>query len=171
MTPSGPEPTKSSFAPVVNKATRVLILGSLPGEASLRQGQYYAHPRNAFWPLMAALTGRETVAIPYPDRLASLLEAGVGLWDVVRMARRTGSLDAHIRDHSPNALAALAASLPRLRAIAFNGAKAAEIGRPALLGVSADLIALPSTSPAHAVAFARKRAAWLALKPYLESRV
>jgi hypoxanthine-DNA glycosylase len=168
MTLSGLEPTKSSFPPVANAKTRVLILGSLPGEASLRRSQYYAHARNAFWPLMAALTERELVAKSYPDRLASLLDAGVGLWDVVRRARRTGSLDAHIRDHIPNALAELAASLPRLRAIAFNGAKAAEIGRPALAGISADLIDLPSSSPAHAVAFERKRAAWMALRPYLE---
>ncbi len=148
--------------------TRVLILGSLPGEVSLAREQYYAHPQNQFWRLMQAVTDIPLVDLAYPDRLRCLLDAGVGLWDVVRTARRTGSLDADIRDHTPNPLRALAAGLPALRAIAFNGAKAFAIGRRQL-GADLDwaLITLPSSSPAHTLAFAAKAAAWVRLKACL----
>ncbi|HEX4179668.1 MAG TPA: DNA-deoxyinosine glycosylase, partial [Caulobacteraceae bacterium] len=120
---------KASFPPVADSRTRVLVLGSLPGEISLRQGQYYANARNQFWRLITAVTGVEFDGRPYRDRLAALLEVGVGLWDVVRSADRIGSLDANIRGHSPNDLDALARRLPALRAIAFNGGTAAKIGR------------------------------------------
>jgi hypoxanthine-DNA glycosylase len=161
--------TKSSFPAVVDPKTRVLILGSLPGEASLARGQYYAHPQNQFWRLVEAVTGVELAARPYAARLATLLDRGVGLWDVIRQARRAGSLDAAIRDHQPNALPALLATLPDLRAVAFNGATASTIGRK-VLGEAPGvvLITLPSSSPAHTLAFDRKRAAWLALRPFLD---
>ena len=94
--------------------------------------------------------------------LEALLEAGVGLWDVVRTATRTGSLDATIRDHTPNALGALVASLPELHAIAFNGAKASAIGRKQLGDdIASALVTLPSSSPAHTATFATKAAAWV----------
>jgi double-stranded uracil-DNA glycosylase len=166
-----PDRIKSSFAPVADAATRVLILGSLPGEASLRQGRYYAHPRNQFWRLMEAVTGRGLVDQAYPERLAALGGAGVGLWDVIASARRAGSLDADIRDCQPNTLAEFAASLPALRTIGFNGAKAYQIGRRELIGKDRPvLIALPSSSPAHAaLSFEGKREAWLRLKPFLQN--
>ena len=149
-------------------ATRVLILGSLPGDASLRQGQYYAHPQNQFWRLMQAVTGRPLADASYDDRLAGLRSAGIGLWDVIRSAERVGSLDANIRAHTPNALAEFVASLPALLAVGFNGAKASQIGRK-LLDTDGELalITLPSSSPAHAVGFERKRVEWLRLKPFL----
>jgi TDG/mug DNA glycosylase family protein len=161
---------KSSFAPVANAATRVLILGSLPGEASLRRGQYYAHPRNQFWRLMEAVTGRGLVDQAYPERLAALCAAGVGLWDVIASATRAGSLDADIRAHQPNTLVDFTATLPALQAVGFNGAKAYQIGRGQLIGKDRPvLIALPSSSPAHAaVSFEGKREAWLQLKSFLE---
>jgi double-stranded uracil-DNA glycosylase len=162
------DPLKSSFAPVADAGTRLLVLGSLPGEVSLRRSQYYAHPQNQFWRLMGAVIAADLAGAGYPERLATLLGAGVGLWDVVRSARRAGSLDAAIRDHQPNALAALAATLPALRAIAFNGAKASSIGRRELADSSRwTLVDLPSTSPAHTMAFERKRAEWLKLTPFL----
>jgi len=145
----------------------VLVLGSLPGELSLARRQYYANPQNQFWRLISAVAG---VAVPdaYDARLEALLAAGVGLWDVVRTARRAGSLDAAIRDHQANALAELAASLPALRAIAFNGTRAAAIGRPELEGrTPAALIALPSSSPANTQPFETKLGAWRALAPFL----
>jgi len=159
---------KSSFAPVADAAVRVLILGSLPGELSLRRRQYYGNPRNQFWRLLGAVLGDDLESLAYEDRLAALLSGGVGLWDVVRSARRDGSLDGAIRDHQPNALAQLAATLPALRAIAFNGGKAAAIGRRQLgADPSWALLDLPSSSPAHTAPFETKLAQWLTLKPYL----
>jgi hypoxanthine-DNA glycosylase len=162
---------KASFPPVANAGARVLVLGSLPGEASLRQVQYYAHPQNQFWPLMGAVVDVDLASLDYAARVDALQAKGVALWDVVRQARRVGSLDVAIRDHQPNALADLASSLPRLRAIAFNGARAAQIGRRTL-GDEArwTLIDLPSSSPANAsIRFEAKLTAWRALSPYLSA--
>ena len=122
---------RAAFAPVAGPGTRLLILGSLPGEASLRAGQYYAHPQNAFWRLIGAAIGREIAALPYPERLAALAAAGVGLWDVVASAERPGSGDAAIRDPEHADLAGLVARLPALRAVGFNGGTAARLGRAA----------------------------------------
>jgi hypoxanthine-DNA glycosylase len=158
---------KWSFPPEAGPATRLLILGSLPGEVSLARGQYYAHPQNQFWRLIGAVIGADLAAAAYPDRLAALRRAGVGLWDVVKTASRVGSLDAHIRDPAPNALAELAARLPALRAIAFNGEKAWKIGSAQFQDDGPlKLIRLPSSSPAHTLAFDRKRDAWLALRGF-----
>lgn len=163
------EARKSAFPPVVAPAIRVLILGSLPGEASLATGRYYAHPRNQFWRLAGAATGREDLPeLDYDTRLSVLLEAGIGLWDTIVSARRRGSLDAAIRkaEHAP--LAELIASLPALRAVAFNGGTSARIGRRLLAGAPVRLVDLPSSSPANAtMAFAEKRARWLILQDFL----
>lgn len=118
-----------AFAPVAGPGTRVLILGSLPGVASLAAGQYYAHPRNAFWRLAGAVIGADLAGLAYDARLAALRGAGLGLWDVIASAERVGSLDAAIRNPERADVAALVATLPDLRAVAFNGAKAAAIGR------------------------------------------
>lgn len=165
-----PAALKRSFAPVVDEGTRLLLLGSLPGEQSLALGQYYGNPRNQFWKLMEAVTGVALEALPYPARLQALLEAGIGLWDVVETASRAGSLDAAIRDHRVNSLAELAASLPALRAIAFNGGTSARLGMKAL-GPDAPwtLVPLPSSSPAFTLPFALKRERWLALRAFLDS--
>lgn len=85
----------TSFPPVVDAGTRVLILGSMPGARSLAEHEYYAHPRNLFWPLMDDLFGIERTW-PYERRLAALLARGLGLWDVLRHCEREGSLDASI---------------------------------------------------------------------------
>jgi hypoxanthine-DNA glycosylase len=155
---------KRAFEPVVDARTRVLILGSLPGDASLKAAQYYAHPRNAFWRLIGGVVGRDLAALPYEDRLTALKAAGVGLWDVIASAERPGSLDAAIRQPEAADLRGLAASLPELRAVGFNGGAAARLGR-AVLGDAAgvELIDLPSSSPAHARPFEQKAAAWAVL--------
>jgi len=159
--------TASSFPAVADAATRLLILGSLPGAVSLQRVQYYAHPQNQFWRLVGAVIGHDLAALPYEARLETMRAAGVGLWDVIRSAERAGSLDASIRNHEANTLAALAATLPSLRAIGFNGQKAAAIGRPQL-GGSTPCVTLPSSSPAHAaMPFERKREAWLRLREFL----
>ena len=119
---------KRSFPPVVDARTRLLICGSLPGDRSLAARRYYAHPQNQFWRLLSPVAGVDLPARDYDARLAALLAARIGLWDVVASATRAGSSDAAIRDHAVNDLPALAATLPNLRAIAFNGGTAAKIG-------------------------------------------
>jgi hypoxanthine-DNA glycosylase len=159
---------KRSFPPVADERTRVLVLGSLPGEESLARQRYYANPRNHFWRLMSAVSGAELVPLDYGARLQALLDARVGLWDSVGTASRDGSLDAAIRDHIPNALADLARSLPELKAVGFNGGTSARIGMKALAGATeAALIVLPSSSPAYTLAFEKKLEAWLQLRDYL----
>jgi len=154
---------KRSFPPVVDAATRLLICGSLPGDRSLAAGRYYAHPQNQFWRLLAPVAGVDLPALDYEDRLAALLRAHIGLWDVVAAADRAGSSDAAIRDHRPNDLAALVAGLPDVRAVAFNGGTAHRLGVKALAGSDRPLIALPSSSPLHTVGLAAKQPAWNAL--------
>lgn len=157
------------FAPVTRADTRILVLGSLPGIKSLEAGQYYAHPRNLFWRLIGDVIAQNLVPLPYEARLQALLGARVGLWDTVAAATRKGSLDADIRLHEASDVARLAGTLPDLRAIAFNGAASARIGRKQLSGIAEiELIDLPSSSPAYASPpFAAKREAWLRLRAYL----
>lgn len=163
---------RKAFDPVVDAKTRLLILGSLPGEASLAAGQYYAHPRNAFWRLMGGLLGEADLhERPYEARLAALRARGVGLWDTVAEAERIGSLDAAIRLPVHADLTGLVAALPDLRAVAFNGGKAAALGARIL---KADdrlaRIVLPSSSPALARPLSWKAEAWAALAPWLPPR-
>ena len=162
---------KVGFDPVVDANTRLLILGSLPGDASLRAAQYYGHPQNAFWRLIGGVIGRDLAALPYDHRLAALTAARIGLWDVIASAERPGSLDAAIRRPEAADLRGLTASLPDLRAVAFNGGKAARLGRAVLTpppGVA--LMDLPSSSPAHARPFEQKAAAWAGLADWLGAR-
>lgn len=152
---------------MVDEHTRVLILGSLPGEVSLARAQYYANPRNQFWRLLAAVTGQ---AMPesYEARLAALRALGVGLWDVVGSAERAGSLDGAIRQARANPLSEMVAALPRLQVVAFNGGRASQMGARALGDRPGPvLLPLPSSSPAFTLAFERKLDRWRALMPYL----
>ena len=148
------------LAPVLAVDTRLVILGSFPGAASLAAQQYYGHPRNNLWPLLSALWGEDLVALPYTQRLAALLRHRVGLWDVYRRCEREGSLDSAIRAAQPNDLARLKRLAPALQAVAHNGAESARSRRlTEALGV--DVHTLPSTSPANASwSFERKLAAW-----------
>lgn len=148
------------LAPVTAPGTRLLVLGSFPGVASLAAGQYYAHPRNQFWPLLSALWGVDLVALPYERRLQEVKARGLGIWDVYAHCRREGSLDSAIRDAQLNDLAGLQRRLPRLSGIAHNGGESARAMRvTAALGVP--VARLPSTSPANASwSFERKLAAW-----------
>lgn len=156
---------KRAFAPVVDANTRLLILGSLPGDASLRAAQYYAHPRNGFWRLMGGVVDRDLVVLSYAERLDALRTAGVGLWDVIAGAERAGSLDGAIRNAAAADLIGLVSTLPDLRAVAFNGALAGRTGRR-ILGPAlprATFVDLPSSSPAHARPLAEKARAWAVL--------
>src|SRR3546814_1000724 len=151
-----------------SERTRALLRGSLPGAKSLSRGQYYAHPRNQFWRLIGAVIETDLVFLSYEARLETLLAARVGLWDVVASARRQGSLDAAIRDHSANALPDLVAALPALRAIGFNGGISARLGLPMLEERGLALLPLPSSRPTYTLYFQRKLEAWMALRTYLD---
>jgi TDG/mug DNA glycosylase family protein len=152
------------MAPVGSTDARLLILGSLPGEASLRAQRYYAHPQNRFWRLLGSAIGEDLAAMTYADRLVRLEARGVALWDVVGEARREGSLDGAIRGATANQLADFVATHPGLRAVAFNGQTAARLGRAALGGLDdLKLIDLPSSSPAYTLAFTLKAERWRVL--------
>lgn len=157
-----PAERSSGFAPVVSDKTRLLVLGSLPGVASLKVAQYYAHPRNAFWPIASALTGLPLSDMAYEQRLECLKDSGIGLWDVLASAERSGSLDSAIRSPEAADLLSLVHSLPALKAVAFNGATAAKTGRRILEGHTDDvrLIDLPSSSPAYTLSTEAKLALW-----------
>lgn len=155
-----------SFPPVARSDARVLILGSMPGAASLAAGQYYGHPRNAFWPILAALLGFDARA-PYARRLARLRAARIALWDVLDACTRTGSLDARIvrGSEAANDFARFFVAHPRLTHVFFNGAMAESCFRrcvlPGIGRAPLALLRLPSTSPAHAArSFEQKLAAW-----------
>lgn len=159
---------KCSFPPVAATDARVLILGSLPGERSLAERRYYAHPQNQFWTLISPAVGRDLPELAYDDRLAALQAAGIALWDVVATARRDGSTDATIRDARENDLGGLLDRLPHLRAVAFNGGKALALGRPLLRDRPLAILPLPSSSPLHTIGRAAKQPAWDAIRAYLD---
>jgi hypoxanthine-DNA glycosylase len=156
---------KDAFPPVITPEARILILGTMPGEESLRLGRYYANPRNQFWRIM-----QELFSIPagaeYADRIARLQQNHLALWDVLHSCERSGSLDSAIRNAVPNDFRALFAGHPGLKVIAFNGRKAGEwferwvTEEPS----GCQKIVLPSTSPAAAMDFKKKLAEWSVLK-------
>ena len=162
-------PIIRSFAPICDRNARALVLGSMPGAASLRAGQYYAHPANAFWKIVGETTGIAPDA-PYAQRTRALRRAGIALWDVLAACRRSGSLDAGIDKSTivANDFPGLFARCPRLSHVFFNGALAQSAFmrhvHPLLQEQSLIYLRLPSTSPANAgCSFAQKREAWSAL--------
>ncbi len=157
-----------SFPPVIDERARTLILGSMPGKASLAAGQYYAHPRNAFWPILLELLGAPP-GLDYPARLALLQMHRIALWDVLKLCTRQSSLDSDIVESSIQTqdFAALFQRYPAIERVFFNGAKAQasylKYVAPGVNDRAPRLIyaRLPSTSPAHAgLSFERKLAAW-----------
>jgi double-stranded uracil-DNA glycosylase len=163
---------KSSLPHTVDALTRVLLLGSLPGDRSLAAREYYAHPSNGFWWLIGEVLGESNLkAMDYHDRLTLLRAHGIGLWDVIASARRHGSLDAAIRDVTLRNLVEFADQLPQLRAIGFNGRTASQHGRRQLLGKGDrwSLIDLPSSSAAYAsMPRAAKLTIWREIERYLD---
>lgn len=155
----------TSFAPVIDRSARVLVLGSMPGAVSLATGQYYAHPRNGFWPIVGGILDCAPTQ-PYAVRLDAMKRSGVALWDVLHSCVRPGSLDSAIEQDSqvPNDFAGLFQEYPGIRLVCFNGAKAERSYQRFVLptlGVSMQYLRLPSTSPAHAALPLRdKAAAW-----------
>ena len=163
------ESAVSSFAPIAHRAASVLVLGSMPGAASLRAGQYYAYAHNAFWPIMGELFGAGP-EVAYEKRILLLKRAGLALWDVMASCVREGSLDSDIDEASivPNDFPAFFNAHPQITHVFFNGAKAETCFRryvsPDLPDRGLQFTRLPSTSPAHAsLSLQKKLAAWRAV--------
>ena len=146
----------------------MLVLGTLPGEESLRQVRYYAHPRNLFWPIIHALFG-ETPSADYEERLAFVRARRIALWDVCAMAERRASLDTEIKREVPNTIHQLLDANPNIAAVAFNGGTARRLyDRHFARRAHLAYLPLPSTSPAHAsLGFAEKLARWQPLREAL----
>jgi hypoxanthine-DNA glycosylase len=156
---------KRSFPPVADQRARVLVLGTLPGEESLRRGEYYAHPRNLFWPIVFALFDA-VPASSYAERLAFVAAHRIALWDVCESGERDASADSSIRRECPNPIDRMLDAHPLIRAVAFNGTGAQRLyDRHLARRPDVTYLALPSTSPAHArIGFAGKLARWAALR-------
>lgn len=166
---TNPPATPRGFPPLIGEAPHTLVLGSFPSVASLAAQQYYAHPRNAFWPIMGALLGFDAT-LPYPERTRALTACGIALWDVVATCHRPGSRDEAIVTSSivPNDIAGLLAATPTITRIVTNGATAEKLFRryvwrtlPPTMRSRLLLHSAPSTSPAHATrTVAEKTALW-----------
>ena len=164
----------SGFLPILGASPKVLVLGTMPSVQSLQAQQYYAHPRNTFWPIMGQLLAFDP-GLSYVERQHRVTERGIAIWDVIQCCHRAGSLDADI-NHStlvPNDFSALLAASSSIRLIAFNGKVAArlfhryvETSRQGHCFTGAKQV-LPSTSPAHAsMTFDQKLSIWKCLLDY-----
>lgn len=153
---------KQSFPPLINVGCNILVLGTLPGEDSLKFQQYYGHPRNQFWQIMGDIWGHSFTAMAYRDKCQLLLEHRVGLWDTLRAAERQGSLDSRIRKPQLNDISALLHDYPTINKICFNGKQARRYFKTHENHVPSTikLFDLPSTSPAYTRAYAEKLAVW-----------
>lgn len=156
------------LAPIINAQTRVVILGSFPGVASLTAQQYYAHPRNHFWPLLSAILQQDLVSLSYSQRLAVLLQYGVGVWDVYAACERMGSADSAIRHAQTNSVTMLMQWAPHLQAAAYNGGRAWRLASQ-IKNCGLHAYCLPSSSAANARhTFAYKLKVWqTVLQPYI----
>ena len=153
-------PPLQGLPPVLDARTHLLVLGSFPSVASLRDQSYYAHPQNHFWKILGALWQLPLTDMPYPDRLDAVRARHLGIWDVYAACEREGSLDSAIQNARLNDLAGLRARCPQLQAIAHNGGESFRHARHTR-GLGVPVYRLPSTSPANASwSFERKLAAW-----------
>lgn len=150
------------FDPISDPDAHILILGSMPGIASLEANQYYGHPRNAFWRIMGDVYGAG-LERPYDERTTILKEQGVAVWDVLKLCHREGSLDSNIKEEVPNDFASFFDTHPRIERVLLNGGMAARSFRK-YVGASCPglvTIAVPSTSPAYAaMRFEEKLRRW-----------
>ena len=136
-----------SFEAVINENSRILILGSLPGAKSLAMNQYYADPRNQFWPIIYAVLKNSETDYNYEARIKVILDHGLALWDVVHQAERTGSLDKNIKKETANDIPQLVQKYPRIKRIILGGGKAAKIFNYYFPDIGIETITVPSTSP------------------------
>lgn len=153
-----------SFPPFVNKETKILILGTMPGIASLEKQQYYAHPRNHFWKILFALFDKKAVSEIYEERIQLLIANKIGIWDVLENCERKGSLDIHIKNQQPNDFEKLLKLHPAIKTIVFNGKEShryfcKSFGQ--IKGIT--YYVMPSTSPANTISFENKLKSWSAV--------
>ena len=160
---------KQGLLPAVPPNARVLLLGSFPGEESLRQSQYYAHPRNHFWRLLGDVLAEPLAELTYAQRLRRLAQHRIGVWDIITGCEREGSLDGAIRNASLSQFEWLADHAPQLRLIAMNGQKAGSAERR-IAALGYETLVLPSSSPANTLAYAEKLHAWQALRSHIARR-
>ncbi len=158
----------TSFDPITNPDATILILGSMPGVASLAAQQYYAHPRNAFWPIMSVVLGID-LSLSYDARVKALQQTHVAVWDVLQQCERAGSLDSAIQKETryPNDFRSFFQQHQQLKTILFNGAEAEKSFKQTVLlafeQLDYQLVRAPSTSPAYTLSLAEKIKRWQAL--------
>lgn len=172
VTPSTPRRTarrRRGLAPIIAADARVLILGSFPSEASLAARQYYAHPRNHFWPILGAVLDEPLAELPYGDRLSRVRAHRIAIWDTIVACERAGSLDAAIRNAERGEIARVRRAARDLRAVCFNGNTAGR-ARAAWAAAGYETVVLPSTSPAYTRPLAEKLEAWRVVRRLLEER-
>ncbi len=149
----------AGFPPVVDAGIDTLILGSFPSIASLGKAQYYGHPQNHFWRLVGAVIGEPLADMQYEQRLRTLLEHKIGLWDVIGTCARVGSLDSNIRSPRHNDFARVTSIARALRRVFFNGKTAGRL-EPVFAEWGYETAVLPSSSPAYTMRFEDKLAQW-----------
>ncbi|WP_449386924.1 DNA-deoxyinosine glycosylase [Chryseobacterium lineare] len=157
----------SSFPPIIDNNSKILILGSIPGVKSLEKQQYYAHPQNKFWKIIFELF-HEKFTEDYAKRIDMLKKNHIALWDVIDSCERKGSLDSEIKNEEANQIEELLENHPNIRAIFCNGGKSFK-NLQKILGknFSIPIFLLPSTSPLHTVSFEKKLEEWKKIKLYL----
>lgn len=153
---------KQSFPPLIAQNSEILILGTLPGEDSLKFRQYYGHKRNAFWRIIGDLIDENLADLDYAEKCTTLLKSGFALWDTLQAAKREGSLDSNIREPCYNDIPALLRDHPYLHTIGFNGKQARKFFKihENHLPREIRLCDLPSTSPAYTLAYEQKLLTW-----------
>lgn len=157
-----------SYGPVYARDAQVLILGTAPSIASLEHGFYYAHPRNAFWPILFELAG-EPLSTDVEAKKRLLIRHKMALWDVAASCIRPGSLDSSIRDAKPNDIPALIADCPGIERILLNGKTTLALFKRFFKSVGVECVCLPSTSPAYTIAYDLKKRAWAQYIPPREN--
>lgn len=158
------------FAPIADNKARILILGTMPSVASLKTKQYYGHPQNAFWPIIFSLWDEEPPA-DYNKRVSYLIAKKIALWDVLQFCEREGSADSAIKRPIPNDFVSLAKICPDLETVFFNSLNASQLFKKLVKPDAFEFlpkIVLPSTSPARAMRFEKKRQMWLSVRIALE---
>ena len=157
---------RRGLPPVLAPDARVLILGSFPSEASLAAREYYAHPRNHFWPILGELVGEPLAELSYHDRIARVKAHRIAIWDTIVACEREGSLDAAIRNAERGEIRRVRRVGRGIGGVCFNGRTAAR-AEPAWRGAGYETIVMPSTSPAYTLPLAAKLSAWRRLIDYL----
>ncbi|HJU24826.1 MAG TPA: DNA-deoxyinosine glycosylase [Casimicrobiaceae bacterium] len=158
---------RRGLPPVIAPDARVLILGSFPSEASLAVRQYYAHPRNHFWPILGDVLNEPLAALPYPERLSRVKAHRVAIWDTIVACERAGSLDAAIRNAERGEIHRVRRIASRLLAVCFNGQTAGR-AQPVWANAGYATSVMPSTSPAYTLPIEDKLVRWRRLARFLE---